>query len=431
MYHTFITRLDSEVFTMDFIKTSKSAGVLLAYPLAFAYLKYFLLDFSGDITVIKRVLFVLGFILTSVLIVRGRGRKLTKETYFWYAVMIIVALTSVTGISEPVSMLGLHLCAVYTAVVSCSLMYEGKTGSYIAADLINAGVFKSFPGFLNMFSDMFNNSGRSGKKTDGTTVAVGIAAVLLVIPIFITAVSLLCRINLSFDVSVTRFLNSLTHVFNFKFLADNIGFIIFAVPVSMYLYGMLSSCASSDGAKEKTVYGKLSGIRESCRRITPILSTIITGCFVILYLIFFAFEGSYLFSAFAGRLPEEFTAAEYARRGFFELTGIMFINMFVFVLSSFFAKRGRICSGMIIALMSESVVFAAVSFSKLALYYSRFGYTPKRLLAMWGTLIFAAGAVMVIYSIAKRRDMSRAWIYFTTASFAAMSVLSSVLYLMI
>ena len=86
---------------------------------------------------------------------------------------------------------------------------------------------------------------------------------------------------------------------------------------------------------------------------------------------------------------------------------------------------------MIIALMSESVVFAAVSFSKLALYYSRFGYTPKRLLAIWGTLIFAAGAVMVIISLVRKKDMSRKWILFTTASFALMNVISSVIYFMV
>ena len=83
------------------------------------------------------------------------------------------------------------------------------------------------------------------------------------------------------------------------------------------------------------------------------------------------------------------------------------------------------------ALMSESVVFAVVSFSKLALYYSRFGYTPKRLLAIWGTLIFAAGAIMVIVSVLKRKDMARVWIYFATISFALMSILSTVLYFVV
>lgn len=419
---------------MDFTKTTRNAGVLLAYPLAFAYLKYFAMDFSGDFTVLKRVLFVTGFIILNMLVLRGRERTPSKESYFWYAVMFIVALTSVTGISEVVSVLGLHLCAIYTAVVSCSLLYEGRTGSFILADLFNAGVFKSFAGFSNLFKD-FSGKRKDGEKTDPVGVAASISGVIVMIPIFIAAVALLCGINSSFDASVSRFLNSLSDVFGIEFFAKNIGYVILAVPVSLYMYGMLSSCASSNGEEEKKAYGKLISWRGACRKVSEVLASVVTGCFVVLYLIFFSFEGSYLFSAFAGRLPEEFTAAEYARRGFFELTGIMFINMLVFVLVSYFTRRegaaGKISSGMTIALMSESVVFAAVSFSKLALYYSRFGYTPKRLLAIWGTLIFAAGAVMVIISLVRKKDMSRKWILFTTASFALMNVISSVIYFMV
>ena len=384
---------------MEFTKTAKSAGTLLAYPLAFAYLKFFLLDFSGEYTVLKRVLFVAGFILLSMLVLSGRERKPTKATYFWYGVMGVVALTSVTGISEPVSMLGLHLCALYVAVLSCGLMYEGKTGSFIAADLFNAGMIKSFTGFPNLFSDAFAKKDPE-RKSNPATVASGIVGVIVMIPIFVVAVTLLRSINCSFDLSVRRLLKAVTDTVNLEWLVENIGYLLFAIPVSMYLYGMLTKCAGSSGEAEKKAYAKLVSWRGACRKVSEVLSAVVTGCFVVLYMVFFFFEGSYLFSAFAGKLPAEFTAAEYARKGFFELTGIMFINMLVYLLVTYFTKRDsvakRVSSGMIIALMSESIVFAAVSFSKLALYYSRFGYTPKRLLAMWGTLIFAAGAVMVI-----------------------------------
>lgn len=418
---------------MDITKTLKNAGALLAYPLAFAYLKFFLFDFSGDYTVVKRLLFVLGYILVNELIVRGRGRTPARETYCWYAVMVLVALTSVTGISEPVSLFGLHLCAIYVAVVGSGILYEGRTGSFIAADMFNSGVLKAFPGIPNLFKDIGDLKSKDKEKASVASVVGGIVGVLVMIPIFIVAVALLCGINSSFDVSVTRVLNSITNVINLRWLIDNFGFFVLALPASLYLYGMMSSCAGSDGLLEKESYQKLSKWREACRKVSPILSTVVMGCFVVLYIIFFVFEGSYLFSAFFGRLPEEFTAAEYARQGFFELTGIMFINMLVFLLVSYFSRRDavarKVSSVMTVALMSESVVFAVVSFSKLALYYSRFGYTPKRLLAMWGTLIFAAGAIMVIGSTLKRKDLSRAWIYFATGSFVVMNIVSSVIYL--
>lgn len=412
---------------MDIIKTSRSAGIILAYPIAFAYFKFFLLDSAGDYSVLKRFLFILSFIILNELIVRGYGKKPAAEAYFWYAVMGVVALTSVTGISEPVSMFALHLCAVYVTVVSCGILYEGRTGSFVAADLFNAGVLKAFTGLGNIFKDISSMGKDRKENVSASSVVIGIMSVLIMLPVFVIAVLLLCGINSGFDAAVSGILSSI----DIFWFVDNIPLIILAVPASIYIYGMVSQSAGSSGEAEKETYGKLVTWRKRCHKLSPIMSSLITGAFVLLYLIFFIFEGQYLFSAFAGRLPEEFTAAQYARQGFFELTGIMTVNMLVFLMVSYLTRRDaagrKVSSWMISMLMSESVLFAVISFSKLALYYSRFGYTPKRLLAMWGTLIFAAGAVMVIISIFKRRDMSRAWIYFTTVSFALMSIVSSIL----
>ena len=415
---------------MDIIKTYRGAGIILAYPLAFAYLKYFMVEDSDGFAFLRRILFVLGYILFNELVVRGSGKKPVKETYFWYSVMAVTAVTSVTGISDPVSMFALHLCAWYVAVLSCGILYEGKTGSFMLADLFNASILKPFTGFGNIFRDITQI--RKNRKTDksSSSITAGILSVIFVLPLFAIATALLCGINTSFDAAVTDVLNQL----DLKWFFKNFHLFIFAFPVCLYLYGMISQSAGSEGAKEKADYEKLVGWRQRCHKLSPIIASVITGMFVILYLIFFVFEGNYLFSAFAGKLPEEFTAAEYARKGFFELTGVMFINMLVFLLVSYLSKRDVIgrkaCNLTITALMSESVLFAIISFSKLALYYSRFGYTPKRLLAMWGTMIFAAGAVMVIASIFRRRDMSRSWIYFATCSFTLMNVVSSILALM-
>ena len=432
---------------MDLKKTAKIAGICLAYPIAYAYLKYFFLDFSDEYVTLKKLLFVLAFVLLNELVVRGRGKTPPKETYFWYGIMGVVAATYETGLADWVSYIGLHLCAFYVAIVSNRLWYEGRTGSFIIADLFNAGIIKAFGGFPKIFTDIADlakvrkvaaqstvETAPVEKKPRGSAIGA-VLIILVMIPIFCIAVALLSEINPIFGEAVEGILDGIDFRIDATWWFQNIGYIFFAFPTSLYLYGMLSKSADSDGVEEKKSFTGLVKWRQSCRKISPVVSAVVTGIFVVLYLIFFIYEGSYLFSAFAGRLPEEFTAAEYARRGFFELTGIMFINMLIFLLISYFENRdlpGRKGSvAMITALMGESIIFATVSFSKLALYYSRFGYTPKRLLAMWGTLVFAAGAVMVMISTLKKKDCSRIWVYFTVTSFAVMSVVSSVLYLML
>ena len=76
--------------------------------------------------------------------------------------------------------------------------------------------------------------------------------------------------------------------------------------------------------------------------------------------------------------------------------------------------------------MTESILFAVVSLSKLLMYFNTFGYTPKRMLAMWGTVILAAAAVTVIISVIKGKNHVRAWIIFTAASYVLMSIISGV-----
>ena len=52
------------------------------------------------------------------------------------------------------------------------------------------------------------------------------------------------------------------------------------------------------------------------------------------YLLYLFSQSAYFFSAFRGLLPEEFTVAEYARRGFFEMSVIAVINFIVVSISS-------------------------------------------------------------------------------------------------
>ena len=137
---------------MELTKTSKIAGILLAYPIAFAYLKYFLLDLSDTNITIKKIIFTAFFVLLNELIVRGRGKTPSKETYFWYGIMGIVALTFETGLNPVVSFIGLHLCAFYVAIVSNGLCFEGRTGSFVLADLFNAQIYKGFGGMSSLSS---------------------------------------------------------------------------------------------------------------------------------------------------------------------------------------------------------------------------------------------------------------------------------------
>ena len=176
--------------------------------------------------------------------------------------------------------------------------------------------------------------------------------------------------------------------------------VIFAIPVCFYLYGLISRSAKSDGVREKRFGENLVSFFARGRKVPCVITSISAGFFVLMYILFFAKRTAYFLGGFTGEVPDGQLVAYFARNGFFELVGIMAVNMCVYLTIYLFEKRnnegkvtlpGRI---MVTLLMTESIVFAAIAMSKLWLYFSIYGYTPKRMLAMWGTLALGFSALM-------------------------------------
>ena len=78
-------------------------------------------------------------------------------------------------------------------------------------------------------------------------------------------------------------------------------------------------------------------------------------------------------------------------------------------------------------LMIENIIFSVISMSKIGLYYSIYGYTPKRILAMWATLSLGFAALMTIITVHRGKPHFRAGVIFTTVSYIAICILSAVL----
>ena len=64
------------------------------------------------------------------------------------------------------------------------------------------------------------------------------------------------------------------------------------------------------------------------------------------------------------------------------------------------------------ALLIESLLFAAVAFSKLVLYISCFGFTPLRLQSSWLVCVLFAGCVCAMYTLFSGKKSFRAWMIF-------------------
>lgn len=103
-----------------------------------------------------------------------------------------------------------------------------------------------------------------------------------------------------------------------------------------------------------------------------------------LYLFFAGIQSVYLFGAWAGRLPEGLTYAEYARSGFFELSFVSAINIIMILVFIRYtnrrAKAGNAVRALSIALIVLSGVQLASAFRRMALYIEAYGLSEDRFL---------------------------------------------------
>lgn len=101
---------------------------------------------------------------------------------------------------------------------------------------------------------------------------------------------------------------------------------------------------------------------------------------------------SYLFNGFLGTLPLEMTAAEYARRGFFEIFTVSMIMLIVIGAGILFAKQDgyrKIFHLLICFLCAFDLLLISTALAKMVLYMRLYGLTVKRLTVSATLLLLA------------------------------------------
>ena len=113
------------------------------------------------------------------------------------------------------------------------------------------------------------------------------------------------------------------------------------------------------------------------------ISTILTAV-CLLYLVYLFSQLAYFVGGFAGILPEEFTMAEYARRGFFEMAWLCAINLLLICGSVALVKKDGKAPGFIrgccLFLGLITIFFVSTASAKMFLYIGSYGLTRLRVL---------------------------------------------------
>ena len=404
-----------------FIPTGKeTAAVIISYFAAYLYTYIFFSDWESQST-IKVFLTVFAVVFCAGVELLFRDRCRSAESFVWLAcmwLMIIAVDFTENRVWGEYSYIIIHLFAVYWVCVRSGCTAGGGSSIYMPADCLRAFVIVPAKNFFFRIRTIWYGLTHRHQGRDKLTAAVfaAAAAVAGCIILFFAG-----RLLAAADDAFGRIVENVLNVFSGNFMEVIMRFAL-SLPIGAYLAGLAVGCNRQNPQTETQRGEKYAQSLKRVRKVPDIVWTVIVTVFCVFYAGFFAIQARYLFGAFSHTLPENFTVAQYARQGFFEMCRVMALNFLLLLLvmkTSVSGGRGlKIVSTV---LLFESVLFAVVAMSKLVLYISCFGFTPLRLESSWLVFSLLSGCVFAGVNIWTGKRTFCPWLLLSAG---AMSVLA-------
>ena len=412
-------------------------SALLSYILGFSYIIWTGIFWQGH------ALQSAGLALSLVLIVlmtelEGRDIPRSRESIVWLCCLSAVTVSWInprdTVWEDYQSALFVHAFAVWWVISRLGRLLEGESSHLLPADAFNGLVVFPFGNMWRRLATLFSAAKdrkaerRSSRDLSGALwAAAGIAAVLF---LFFKAASLLLMADsgfLSHFNDLFRFFSDLASDIGDFVESLNLWSFVLSIPVGAWLFGLVTGAFRTT---EERLAGQRGGILSLLARIRKVPHWVWTAAaclFSVLYLAFFVLQSSYLFGAFTGRLPEGFIVSQYAREGFFELCRVIAVNFaLLWLITRMSRGDGALPKPLLIcclAILAESMLFAVIAMSKIGLYISIFGFTPKRLQSSWLVLVILSGCGCWTYSLLTGRRSFRMWMTASAVTLAALSLI--------
>ncbi len=222
-----------------------------------------------------------------------------------------------------------------------------------------------FDNMLLPFRSM-KESAKGGKSKNFLHLLIGIG---ISIPILCTIIPLLTSSDIAFDTLVSSiFENSLMIVIS----------IILSIMLTPVFFAFLFSIKKGDQTENnaKEIPDKISKI---------ILNTVLSTTAVV-YIAYIISQLAYISKAFAFLLPEDYSAAQFARSGFFQMGVIAFINFVILFICAVFvtkteSKKIPVSTRCLLSFLCIFTVFyISTAFVKMMKYISLYGLTQLRVL---------------------------------------------------
>jgi hypothetical protein len=233
-------------------------------------------------------------------------------------------------------------------------------------------IVKPFSGIGALFkasASMVSSSNKSNVKR----VAIGIA---IVAPMMLVIIPLLMGADQVFGHYVSQIFSRM------RFSS-----LIFHSVVTIIAFGLFFSFLWNIGFGENKPH-----IAAEVAAIDKIISTIVLGSVIAVYVLFCLVQFTYLFAR-AG-LTAGMTFSEYAREGFAQTVAVCAINLLIFGIFLWRGNHGKLLTALLATLLALTGIMLVSGAIRLNLYIAAFGMTWLRLLSAWFIIYLAAVVIL-------------------------------------
>jgi hypothetical protein len=363
------------------------AYIMLA--LGYCFVRFVLWNVTGIFTTV----FFAGTAFTCLYYLKKSGYRLNAYNKVIFGLLLLFSsVFSITdnGFIKFLDVVFLFIAGTYWVYSVCK---ENKaTERFFFFNLVKAILVMPFASISKAPKAIVDST---NKSKSGNNIKLILLGLLVTIPLTFVVAGLL----ISADDGVKVILKTVFGSF-FDSSTDIIMQLVLSVPVGFFLFGMLYSNAN------KVKINILN--QEQCEntiksiKIFPNLvmySAVTPVC--LLYVLFFLLQLRYFTSAFSGILPETYSYAEYARKGFFELTVIAVINLLILLAINFLSKQSgdtktALLKGYSVLISIFTILLIATALSKMILYIGNYGLTQLRVYTSWFMILLGVLNVLIL-----------------------------------
>lgn len=309
------------------------------------------------------------------------GRRMKPESIFLSAILLTLALCNAMTIDGGLRLF--NLCAIYLLADRILVHQFSEDGYWSVSQHLGQllkTIFRILENLPAWFTDCLFKSRKPDGSANGTqeapnkvrkgdTVTYVVLGLCISLPLLIVVLAALASADKVFADVISRLIS--LHLLRAFF--QNL------VPILLYvLFGAMLSCA----ALTCFVKRKEKPLPEHVPDKNPVVAITILSVLSAVYVLFCAIQIIFLFGK--ASLPDGYTYASYARRGFFQLLFVCILNVILILLTAEVFQKNRALRILSVGFSVCTLIMNISATYRVLLYIQAYDLTYPRLIALTG-----------------------------------------------